>query len=101
MSMQILEETLVPLDHPCLEGHFPENPIVPGTIILEQVVKTLTERRPDVRACEIVSAKFLSPLKPGEPFSLRISQQAGAVQFECSRNDQLIASGRLTVVANG
>ncbi|MEN8180370.1 MAG: hydroxymyristoyl-ACP dehydratase [Pseudomonadota bacterium] len=99
--MEILEDTSIPLDHPCLEGHFPGNPIVPGTIVLEKIVTTLVEKWPTVNVREIVSAKFLSPLKPAEPFSLRISQQTGTVQFECSRNGQLIASGRLTVSTNG
>jgi 3-hydroxymyristoyl/3-hydroxydecanoyl-(acyl carrier protein) dehydratase len=101
MIREILEETLVPHDHPCLEGHFPGNSVVPGTVVLEKVIKALAKKLPTAKVSEVVSAKFLSPLKPGETFSLRISQQAGAVQFACSRDGQLIASGRLTVAADG
>lgn len=95
MTTEIQQDKVVPVDHPCLEGHFPGNPVVPGTLILEHIVETISDEWPAARISKIVAAKFLSPLKPGEPYSMRISQQPGAVHFECSQNGLLIATGRL------
>jgi 3-hydroxymyristoyl/3-hydroxydecanoyl-(acyl carrier protein) dehydratase len=42
------------------------------------------------------SAKFMSPLHPGEPLTIRLSQQGdGATEFTCTTGSRLIASGRL------
>lgn len=99
--MEIPETDLVPPDHPCLQGHFPGNPLVPGTVILEKVIDRLTGIIPDQHVTEIISVKFLAPLKPGERFSVSFSQTPDKVQFECLRNDKIIASGSLSIAANG
>jgi hypothetical protein len=42
------------------------------------------------------SAKFLSPLNPGEPLTIRLDQQDdGAMEFTCTTGSRLIASGCL------
>ena len=42
------------------------------------------------------SAKFLSPLNPGEPLTVRIDQQSdGTMEFTCTAGHRLIASGCL------
>jgi 3-hydroxymyristoyl/3-hydroxydecanoyl-(acyl carrier protein) dehydratase len=42
------------------------------------------------------SAKFLSPLNPGEPLTIRLDQQGdGAMEFTCTTGSRLIASGCL------
>ena len=95
MSKEFQQDTVVPVDHPCLEGHFPGNPVVPGTIILQNILKALAEKWPAARVSKVVAAKFLAPLKPGEQYSMRITRQPGIVHFECSRKGLLIATGRL------
>ena len=95
MTMEIQQDTFVPVDHPCLAGHFPGNPVVPGTLILQNILRALAEKWPAVRVSRVVTAKFLAPLKPGEQYSMRITRQPGVVNFECSRNGVLLATGRL------
>jgi 3-hydroxymyristoyl/3-hydroxydecanoyl-(acyl carrier protein) dehydratase len=42
------------------------------------------------------SAKFMSPLNPGEPLTIRLDQQSnGAMEFTCTAGSRLIASGCL------
>jgi len=33
-------------DHPSLPGHFPGNPVVPGVVILEEVLEAIRQTEP-------------------------------------------------------
>jgi 3-hydroxymyristoyl/3-hydroxydecanoyl-(acyl carrier protein) dehydratase len=49
------------------------------------------------------SVKFMSPLSPGEPLTIRLEQQGeGAAEFTCTTGSRLIASGclRYRIVAD-
>jgi 3-hydroxymyristoyl/3-hydroxydecanoyl-(acyl carrier protein) dehydratase len=85
----------VPADHPCLPGHFPGNPIVPGTLMLERVIDCLAQRHGDLWVCEVVSAKFLSPLHPDQAFTVHLDEHAETINFECRRGQTTLTSGRL------
>jgi len=42
------------------------------------------------------SAKFMSPLNPGEPLTIRLDQQGdGTTEFTCTTGSRLIANGYL------
>ena len=56
----------IPLDHPCLPGHFPGSPIVPGVILLAEVFALLCTAHPGMRVAGLLHAKFLRPVRPGE-----------------------------------
>ena len=71
-------------DHPCLPGHFPGAPVVPGVLILDEVLRASSAR-------SIAWAKFHAPLMPDEEFAIHIE----AKKFSVRRGDTLIASGAL------
>ena len=73
-------------DHPALPGHFPGDPIVPGVVLLHEVLSALPQ------AMNIPWAKFHAPLMPGEEFSIRIDGQ----RFSVHCGGTLIASGGLS-----
>jgi 3-hydroxyacyl-[acyl-carrier-protein] dehydratase len=75
----------IPADHPALPGHFPGDPIVPGVVLLDQVLSTVPGK------INIPWAKFHAPLRPGEEFVIRIEQG----RFTVHRGETLIASGSL------
>lgn len=78
-------------DHPTAAGHFPSNPIIPGALILDEVIATLP-----AGASAIHAAKFFHPIRPGESLLVRWTEgAAGAASFEC----RLAAGG--TLVASG
>lgn len=85
----------IPADHPCLPGHFPGNPIVPGTLLLERVIDSLSQHHPDQRVCEVVSTKFLTPLKPEQAFSIHFQDRGESIDFECRLGETTLTSGRL------
>jgi 3-hydroxyacyl-[acyl-carrier-protein] dehydratase len=91
-------ETIVPADHPCLAGHFPGNPLVPGVVILDEVITAVAEVWPDCRAAGISSAKFVRPLRPGQTMvveATRVSDQS--IRFSCRHEGITVAQGVLEI----
>ncbi len=84
--------------HPCLAGHFPGRPLVPGVLLLEQVALALRAWRGE-RLARVVEAKFIAPLLPGEEAELQLDGDAaprtGHLRFEIRRGDTLLARGRI------
>jgi 3-hydroxyacyl-[acyl-carrier-protein] dehydratase len=87
-------------DHPSLPGHFPGAAIVPGVVILDEVLAALTEWRKDSQPIVINAVKFLEPLKPGHLFTICLvaSEHAESqIAFRCYVEDRVIVEGRLRV----
>jgi 3-hydroxyacyl-[acyl-carrier-protein] dehydratase len=91
---------IISADHPSLPGHFPGEAIVPGVVILDEILAALTHWREDSHVIVISAVKFLVPLKPGQPFTICLvaSKRAeGEVAFRCHVEDRVIVEGRLQV----
>jgi len=87
-------------DHPSLPGHFPGAPIVPGVVILDEILAALAEWREDSHVTVISAVKFLVPLKPDQPFTICLVESEHAereVAFRCHVADRVIVEGRLRV----
>ena len=83
-----------------MAGHFPRAAIVPGVVILDEIIAALAEWREDSRVTAIRAVKFLVPLKPGQPFTICLvaSKRAESeVAFRCHVDDRVIVEGRLQV----
>ena len=89
------------LDHPCLAGHFPDHPIIPGTLILERVIESLSAHRPDTEVCEISYAKFLHPLQAGISFTIHFQEKPGEALFECRSGETSFCTGKLKLAPRG
>jgi 3-hydroxymyristoyl/3-hydroxydecanoyl-(acyl carrier protein) dehydratase len=94
-------ERVIPESHPGLPGHFPGNPVVPGVVILDMVLLVLSEWRPDSRVIGMPDIKFVSPLLPGQPFTIELRQEESGqpLRFECRTDEQCLARGRFTLDA--
>lgn len=73
----------VPAEHPCLPGHFPGRPIVPGVVLLERVMAHV-EAATGQGIAQVQQSKFLSPLMPGEPAFAEFHRQGSQVGFSVS-----------------
>lgn len=60
-------------DHPSLPGHFPDAPLVPGVLILDEVLAALRVWQADYELTAIRTVKFLQPLKPEQQFTICLS----------------------------
>ncbi len=84
-------------NHPAFTGHFPGMPIVPGVVLLDEALYVIGQQLAvDLSACAIRSLKFLSPLLPGEPATVRYEVAAnGGIRFDIISVERVIASGVL------
>ena len=87
-------------DHPSLPGHFPDAPLVPGVLILDEVFAALRDWNKECQLTAIRAVKFLKPLKPEQPFTICFSagkDDAREVSFCCRIEDRIIVEGQLEV----
>lgn len=89
---------VIPEDHPALAGHFPGNPVIPGVVILDEVVRAVQNWQGACRLARIASVKFTAPLEPGCPFTIRLHEKDDSrIEFECLLDGRPVASGRLEI----
>ena len=82
-------------DHPCLPGHFPGRPIVPGVVILDQVLAAIEAREGALGPVRLPQVKFVQPLLPGEGARIELDGLAPRWRFRVLRGDTLLASGEV------
>jgi 3-hydroxyacyl-[acyl-carrier-protein] dehydratase len=83
-------------DHPCLPGHFPGRPVVPGVVILDRVLAAIERAHGPCAALRLPQVKFAQPLLPGERAAIVLEPVAGDAprwKFRVLRGDTVIASG--------
>lgn len=83
----------VPADHPCLPGHFPGRPIVPGVVLLEQVIAAIQAVHGMQESLRLPQVKFLQPLLPGEVARVELDGVAPRWRFRVLRDDCVLATG--------
>jgi 3-hydroxymyristoyl/3-hydroxydecanoyl-(acyl carrier protein) dehydratase len=73
----------VAADHPAYAGHFPGRPILPGVVLLDAALHALAARQGMAGSAQLKSAKFHSPVQPGEALTLHATETpAGGFRFE-------------------
>ncbi|MDP9901896.1 AMP-binding protein [Variovorax ginsengisoli] len=91
----------VPVDHPAFAGHFPGQPLLPGALLLSEVLEA-AHRVPAMSARlgmqpTLAAVKFLAPVRPGDALTIDLHPEAGAsrgVRFEVLCGGVIAASGR-------
>lgn len=89
----------VPMAHPAFAGHFPERPILPGVVLLDQAIRLAASALPPDTAIQgLGNAKFFQPVPPGTLLSFRLPPATPTAQtFEILSGDQVVASGSLSL----
>ena len=95
-----MSEFIIPADHPCLPGHFPGQPIVPGVVVLDRVLAAIEAQHGALGPLRMPQVKFLQPLLPEQPARIELLQSDAVDapprwRFRVLRDDSLIASGEV------
>ena len=85
-------------DHPAFPGHFPRFPVLPGAVLLDQVLARIESQRGiDLLQWRITSVKFLGRVRPGDELRLEHEiSRGGSIRFTLSAANRQIASGSLS-----
>ncbi|MEO9163858.1 MAG: hypothetical protein ABI349_15925 [Casimicrobiaceae bacterium] len=87
----------IAVDHPSFAGHFPGRALLPGVVLLAEVLEAVLAD-PELAAAvgpapRLATAKFLAPVGPGAILSLRFEATPTTLRFEVSNGKRMAASG--------
>jgi 3-hydroxyacyl-[acyl-carrier-protein] dehydratase len=92
---------VIPPQHPAFDGHFPGAPLLPGVVLLDEMLRVLEAEGPagGDRGWILASAKFLHPVRPGETLTFEHQTLGnGSIRFairSAATEGTLVASGTL------
>ncbi len=104
-------EYMVDPAHPALAGHFPGQPILPGVVLLDEVMRAIEatsatqgnaspSSKPLVDRWTLTMAKFHRPAGPGAHLQIRLDPLAGgAISFVVLQGEHKVASGSFATQA--
>lgn len=83
-------------NHPSLPGHFPGRPVVPGVVLLDEVIAVLAILHPGQRVLEMPRVKFSRPVRPDQDVVVQSGAGAGGrLAFLCRVDGQDVLGGTL------
>ena len=86
--MTLLGHFTIGANHPSLPGHFPGRPVVPGVVLLDEVLAQLPP------GATLVTAKFTAPVGPGTEVEIRGRPDGqGRFAFACFAAGQPVLHG--------
>jgi 3-hydroxymyristoyl/3-hydroxydecanoyl-(acyl carrier protein) dehydratase len=95
----IARELWIDPDHPAFPGHFPGFPVLPGAVLLDAALTVISDaHRLDLTQWQ-VAAKFLEPVRPGDPLTLEFSAMTAPLRFSIRRTECCVVTGTLTFPA--
>ena len=84
--------------HPSLKGHFPNNPIVPGVVILDEVINIVKKLKPERTIESLPRVKFTHPLLAEQQVTVEITEKSGnKISFNCCHDEIKLVTGQLTL----
>jgi 3-hydroxyacyl-[acyl-carrier-protein] dehydratase len=85
----------IAMEHPCLPGHFPGRPVVPGVVLLDEVLGLVMATHPDRMVIGLPQVRFLVPVLPGQVVEVTAGPAAGGIGFTGAVAGREVLRGRL------
>jgi len=87
-------------DHASAPGHFPGNPIIPGALLLSEVLRAIeTDLGNKLYPFQIKAAKFLHPVRPGDRLLIRFSgPDERKIKFSCTTAGTEVLAGEVVLL---
>jgi 3-hydroxymyristoyl/3-hydroxydecanoyl-(acyl carrier protein) dehydratase len=106
MTAEVKIDQPYEIGHRATEGHFTDHPIIPGVVILADVMRAFRKQNAHQNTLSprytIRAVKFLRPVLPGQTMtiSLKIAtmnvvESRLSVSFECAVAEAIVAKGSL------
>lgn len=95
----------VAADHPAFAGHFPGRPVLPGVVLLAEVLEAV-QAEPALRAAvgprpTLSMAKFLAPVGPDSTLEIVLQLGPRALAFEVCCGGLPVARGQFALAEGG
>lgn len=89
----------IPADHPCLPGHFPGRPVVPGVVLLDLVIEAASRALLGQRVVGLPAVKFLRPVRPEQDVGIHLhAPVADRAGVSCTVDGQEVLRGTLLLM---
>lgn len=100
--MTLEKQLFIDPSHPSLAGHFPGNPIVPGVVIVGEILESISQSLGErLVIIQVSFVKFHSPLRPNEKLDLAFDLLPKQhITFSCHVGSRRIASGQFIFQSN-
>ncbi len=95
--MDSYSEYFFQIDHPCSQGHFPDNPIIPGAFLLSEILNVISHKlNIDLSQIEIKAAKFFYPTRPGDTVKIECNWiDEENIKFNCAVKEHKVLAGQV------
>lgn len=89
----------IPADANCFDGHFPDNPIVPGAVLLGFAAEYLANEGFEI--ARVNRMKFVRPLFPDQSFAIEFAIHSDTATVTWMSSETVLATARILLRVHG